>query len=304
MNLNIWIDFATIFLAALFTAILLTPIYTSINRKYYFRDKILFALPKPNDLYEYQKGVMAISKNISIKRKGYLDRYRKVVTPNKHNLFIFSMVYKLLWSRYYCYTQFATVYISSYGNISEVSRRKFSTGESIQKLKSIDSKLRTALYTNNLYGITHNLANIYRAMYDIQCRYKGEWVGTKLLNLRIKEIKSSVNNNDIVKAYIDWRELESEMPNMSDIEVLIFGTIRLHLEKYIMAYRYPLNADAVFTDFNNLNKVLEFLIYWSENKYNTFKTNFLLRVRNKVVLYLVMDMLNYGLNNTGDNCAI
>lgn len=273
----------------LFAAMLFMLIFVNIKNKY--RNKLLNALPYADKLKIYQDGVCEISKYLSPKVNDSI--IEKVVGLSKYDSFWRHVLwYRFKNNRYFAYNQFPVVFISSYGNISEVSRRKFSSGEAIDKLSDLRSSLKQAIIDNNAYAIMFNLAEIYRFMYSSDSNEKADSDNLGLNNLKdgIGEVVGLMDLGDMVNAYIHWRRLGHSIEDLSDLEMLVYGSVRLHLEKYIISYKYPVDPEAIYDDIRKFTRMLKVLNYWSSSS-DIWEKKWL---RDSSIMF-VLDMLGWGL---------
>lgn len=239
-----------------------------IDRKYAYRARIISALPQTNSFSNYQNGVCEIKDKISPDR--YIEDKIKELTYfrilgryyNGVWIPIWSIIYRLFSSKYFAYNQFSVVYISSYGGISEVSRRKITSEGGLKKLKKVREDLKNAVLNNEKSEIISGLANIYRFMYDIDKNEKIDSMRVGYLVEALKEVSDHMIEKDLVNAYICWRAKESFLSEMSDMEIIIYGSIRLHLEKYIISYEYPVDAEYIESDIREFSYMLHATYKW------------------------------------------
>ncbi|NTW68577.1 MAG: hypothetical protein HGB23_01855 [Chlorobiaceae bacterium] len=239
-----------------------------IDRKYVYRSKIISALPPTNSFANYQKGICDIHNKISpdkcINDKKRQTKYFSILAKRHKGLWIpfWSIIYRLFSSRYFAYNQFSVVYISSYGGISEVSRRKITSDGGIKKLKKLREDLKYAVVNNEKAEIIANLADIYRFMYDLDKDNAIDSMRVGYLVEDLEEVCRHMCEKDLVNAYICWRSKEKYLNEMSDMEIIIYGSIRLHLEKYIISYEYPVNPKDIEDDIEEFSNMLKATLQW------------------------------------------
>jgi hypothetical protein len=243
-----------------------------IDRKYAYRARIIKALPPSDSLFDYQKGVCEINRKISpdtcLNEKKKQKRYFSILGEKYKGFWIpfWSVVYRLFSSKYFAYNQFPLVYISSYGGISEVSRRTITSEVGLKKLMDLRERLRAAVANNDKAEIILNLADVYRFMYGLNKDNSIDSMRVGYIADGLAEVSAYMAKKDLVNAYICWRAKEKLMVHMSDMEIIIYGSIRLHLEKYIISYEYPVDSVNIEQDIKEFANMLKATEYWISMK--------------------------------------
>jgi hypothetical protein len=194
------------------------------------------------------------------------------------------LLYRAFHNRYFAFNQYPVVVISSYGNISEVARRKFSTDSGMNQLREAYENLSRSLLHNKYLRILKALADIYRVMYDKETPSSVQ-LEMKILDLKtIEDILAKLKELDLVNAYIKLRRFEDKLSEMSDIEIIIYGALRIRFERFIISYRYPIKTSLLEEEIYVLTKLLEFIKIWIE-----YKHKFLVKIS---ALVFLLDYLN------------
>jgi len=266
--------------------------YVIVNRKYYYKSVLINAVPMASSLVEYQNGISKIKDALNLKYNNaydrfYFDFYKKEI--DLRFLPYYWLSYRLFNYKGFAINQVAVTFISSYGNISEVSRRKFSDGNAINELQEKMEMLVFSIRENNVSRMINCMADIYRDMYGT---FGESTVGCMKINVLYKEIEgltSLMKKCDIVNSYVYWRNLENKISKMGDIEVVIYGAVRLRLEKYIISYRYPVCSDIILSDLRTFEQILVALKYWIDFSIDDGVLHF--KYIKNAGLFYTMDML-------------
>ena len=246
----------------LFSFALLALLLFFASQKNKYKMEMKMALPSAEGLYEYQKGICQLKGNVSV----WNDKY-SLGGKKDAGIWLWLSYFKLLFLsiftfKYFGYSQFPIVFISSYGNISEVSRRKFSTEKSLQYLKGLKMGIEKAISDNDAGKILHEFANVYRFMYGIKNDEKNKPLNILHLKKPLKDILKYIEVYDVVNAYVVWRRMEgTKLDKMSDFELIVYGSIRLQLEKYIISDDYPLDPQVVYQNLQEFMHKLKMINY-------------------------------------------